>query len=281
MASRIGSERVWNSLWLVPGFILMGALFVLPIVQVMWISISTPQTGWQNYHAIATDPLYVRVLTNTAIAAVGATAACLVIGYPTAYAIYRAPVRWRQLLLGLVLFSYAVGTMPRVFSWLVVLGDRGLLNQLLIGSGALKHPVPMIFNLTGVLIGMTHVMLPFMTLILLGSMMRVSRQLMPAARTLGASPAKSFWFVFFPLTMPGILAGTMMILVYSLGFFVVPAVLGGSAQTTVVMAIRELALNLGLWGLASALAVIIVVISIAGTAVYVRMTGLAEMDQRS
>lgn len=281
MAGRIVSERVWNSLWLVPGFILMGALFVLPIVQVMWISISTPQTGWQNYHAIATDPLYVRVLTNTAIAAVGATAACLVIGYPTAYAIYRAPVRWRQLLLGLVLFSYAVGTMPRVFSWLVVLGDRGLLNQLLIGSGALKQPVPMIFNLTGVLIGMTHVMLPFMTLILLGSMMRVSRQLMPAARTLGASPAKSFWFVFFPLTMPGILAGTMMILVYSLGFFVVPAVLGGSAQTTVVMAIRELALNLGLWGLASALAVIIIVISIAGTAVYVRMTGLAEMDQRS
>ena len=275
------SDQAWTYLWLVPGLVLMGALFVLPIAQVMWISVSTPDIGWQNYHAISTDPLYVRVLTNTAVAAVGATVACLVIGYPTAYAIYRAPARWRQLLLALVLFSYAVGTMPRVFSWLVVLGDHGLLNQLLIGSGTLKQPVPMIFNLTGVLIGMTHVMLPFMSLILLGSMMRVSRQLMPAARTLGASPAKSFWFVFFPLTMPGILAGTMMILVYSLGFFVVPAVLGGSAQTTVVMAIRELALNLGLWGLASALAVVIVIISIAGTAVYVRMTGLADMDQRS
>jgi putative spermidine/putrescine transport system permease protein len=274
-------EQAWTYLWLAPGLLLMGALFVLPIAQIAWISVSTPGLGAQNYVAIATEPLYVRVLINTGVSAAGATFACLVLGYPAAYAIYRAPAQWRQALLGLVLFSYAVGTMPRVFSWLVVLGDKGLINQMLVGSGTLKQPLPLIFNMTGVLVGMTHVMLPFMTLILLGSMTRVSRQLVPAARTLGASPARAFWFVFFPLTMPGILAGTMMVLVYSLGFFVVPAVLGGAGQTTVVMAMRELALNLGLWGLASALAVVIVAISILGTAIYVRATALAEMSDRS
>jgi ABC-type spermidine/putrescine transport system permease subunit I len=161
-----------------------------------------------------------------------------------------------------------------------MLGDRGVVNQVITGPLGAAHPLPLLYNQAGVLIGMTHVMLPFMTLILLGSMMRVNPRLVPAARTLGARPLVAFRAVFLPLTAPGVLAGTMMIAVYSLGFFVVPAVLGGAAQTTVVMAIRDLALTLGIWGLASAMAVVVVVVSLAGAWVYVRVTGLADTAER-
>jgi putative spermidine/putrescine transport system permease protein len=183
-------------------------------------------------------------------------------------------------MLGLVLFSYAVGTMPRAFSWLVMLGDAGLVNQALSAHAGLRSPIPMLYNQFGILVGMTHVMLPFMILILLGSMARVGPHLVPAARTLGATSVAAFWKVFFPLTRPGILAGTIVILVYSLGFYVVPAVLGGAAQTTVVMAIRDLALNLGIWGLAAALSTVTVAVSILGAVVYVRATKIAEVHDR-
>jgi putative spermidine/putrescine transport system permease protein len=127
---------------------------------------------------------------------------------------------------------------------------------------------------------MIHVMLPFVTLVMLGSMMRVGAHLVPAARTLGASPGRAFWEVFFPLTRQGVLAATMLVFVYSLGFYIVPAVLGGAAQTTIVMEIRELALGLGVWGLGAALSTVVILVSIIGAAFYVRVTGLSDVYGR-
>jgi ABC-type spermidine/putrescine transport system permease subunit I len=179
-------------------------------------------------------------------------------------------------MLGVVLFSYTVGTVPRTFSWLVVLGDRGMINQIgyLFCDG--YEPIPFIYNQFGVLVGMVHVMLPFMTLMLLSSMMRINPNLESAARTLGASRTKAFLTIFVPLTRPGVIAGAMLIFVYSLGFYVVPAVLGGASETTIVMQIRDLALRLGLWGLASALSTLVVVVSMIGAAFYVRLTDLSN-----
>lgn len=284
---RSAGLRLWPSLrdvrsyaWLAPGMAVMGFLFIAPIALMFWSSLTDPQTGLENYRAIFSNSLYLRVLWNSIFSAVGATLGCLLVGYPTAYAIFRARGRSRQLMLGLVLFSYAVGTVPRTFSWLVVLGDHGLINETLMGLGVSRQPIPLVYNETGVIVGMVHVMLPFITLILLGSMMRVGVHLVPAARTLGASAFRAFWEIFLPLTRPGLIAGTMLIFVYSLGFYVVPAVLGGAAQTTIVMEIRDLALNLGLWGLGSALSSIVVLISILGAAVYVRVTGLSNVYGR-
>jgi putative spermidine/putrescine transport system permease protein len=272
-----GRAGVAAMAWVLPGLILMTALFVVPLAQVAWTSVAVPAPGFDNYATLATDPLFRRVLVNTAVSAIGTTLICLLVGYPAAYLIYRARGPWRAVLLGAVLFSYAVGTMPRAFSWLVILGDRGVLNQLLTGPwGPLSSPVPMLFNQTGVLVGMVHVMLPFMILVLLGSMLRVPRSLMPAAQSLGAGPVLVFLRVFLPLTRPGILAGGMIVAVYSLGFFVVPAVLGGARETTAVMAIRDLALSLGNWGLASALAMLVVLLALGGAWFYVRTTGLAH-----
>jgi putative spermidine/putrescine transport system permease protein len=202
------------------------------------------------------------------------------IGYPTAYAIYRTPGRLRLMMLSVVLFSYAVGTVPRAFSWIVVLGDRGLVNQLGYLLSDNFKSIPFIYNQFGVLVGMVHVMRPFMTLILLGSMVRINPRLVPAARTLGATPFKAFFTVFLPLTRPGVIAGAMLIFVYSLGFYIVPAVLGGASETTIVMQIANLALRIGNWGLGSALSTLVVVLSIIGAAVYVRITGLSNVYGR-
>ena len=271
------TSRGW--LFLLPGAAVMGVFFFLPFALVGWTSVSDPAPGLENYREIATSPLYLHVVWNTARSAFLTTLGCVLIGYPVAYAIYRARGRWRRIMLGLVLFTYAVGTLPRALAWVIVLGDRGLINQALRALGLIEASasVRFLYNQAGVLIGMIHAMLPFFALILLGAMARVNPNLVPAARTLGASQRRAFFLVFVPLTRPGLVAGALLIFIYSLGFYVIPAVLGGIPQTTVVMLIQSLVLTNGLWGLGAALSALLVLVAVAGAAVYVRTTGLTHV----
>ena len=117
-------------LWLVPGISMMIFLFITPIALIFRDAIYDPAPSLKNFTALTADPLYIRVIWNSVRSALEATAGCLLIGYPTAYAIFRASSRWRQVVLGALLFSFAVGTVPRTFSWLVILGDKGLVNKL-------------------------------------------------------------------------------------------------------------------------------------------------------
>lgn len=268
-----------NLIWLVPGLVAVAVLFVWPIVNLLVVSLDV-QTGTKSpYLAVLSEPIYLRVIINTAISSLGTMIFCLLVGYPTAYAIHVLPSPWRLIVLSSVLFSYAVGTMPRAFSWIVLLGDRGLVNQALMTALDLREPVQMLYNQSGIIIGMTHVMLPFMVLTLLGAMSRVPDRLVPAARTLGAGPLRAFAFVFLPLTMPGILAGMMMTFIYSLGFYVVPAVLGGAGQTTAVMILRDLTVGQGRWGIGAALSISMIVICIVGASVYVVLARIGEIEE--
>jgi putative spermidine/putrescine transport system permease protein len=269
-----------NLVWLIPGLVAMAVLFVWPIAYLVTVSFTVPAGSPSPYVAIATEPIYLRVIVNTGISSLGTTLICLLIGYPVAYAIHSLPRPWRGIILAAVLFSYAVGTMPRAFSWIVLLGDRGVVNRTLMQAFDLSEPIQMLYNQSGVLIGMTHVMLPYMVLTLLAAMARVPPKLTPAARTLGAGPVRAFVEVFLPLTLPGILAGVMMTFIFSLGFFVVPAVLGGATQTTVVMILRDLTLGLGRWGIGSALSITVIIICIIGTAIYVPLARIGEVDEQ-
>lgn len=268
------------AIWLVPGLAVMIALFIRPIVLIFQDSFTDPTFGIDNYINIASDPLFRKVIFNSFRSAFHTTVLCILIGYPAAYAIFRATPRWRSAMLGILLFSFAVGTIPRAFSWLVILGDKGLINGVIHWFSGRTTPVHLLYNEFGVVVGMVHAMLPYMVLILLGSMMRVSSTLVPAARTLGSTPMRAFLEIFLPLTMPGILAGGMLVFVYSLGFYLVPAVLGGASQTTVVMQIESLALKSGIWGMGAALSSVIIVISVIGAGAYVKVTGLSDVAQR-
>lgn len=278
---RLSGLLVGNAslVWLVPGLAAVAVLFVWPVARLVIVSLSVPPGTVSPYVTVLTEPIYLRVITNTAVSALGTMVICLIIGYPTAYAIHALPSPWRLIVLSAVLFSYAVGTMPRAFSWIVLLGDRGLVNQALMTALDLQEPIHILYNQSGVLIGMTHVMLPFMVLTLVGAMARVPARLVPAARTLGAGAFRSFAVVFLPMTMPGVLAGMMMTFVHSLGFFVVPAVLGGAGQTTVVMILRDLTLGLGRWGIGSALSITVIVICLLGAAIYVSLTRIGEIEE--
>ncbi|MFN4160169.1 MAG: ABC transporter permease [Gemmobacter sp.] len=273
------AERA-HLLWLVPGLVAIAVLFVWPIAGLVVLSLDVPASGASPYTAILNEPIYRRVMYNTAVSSLGTTFLCLLIGYPVAYAIYSIRPPWRSIVLGSVLFSYAVGTMPRAFSWIVLLGDRGVVNRTLMQAFDWREPIQMLYNQSGVLIGMTHVMLPYMVLTLLAAMSRVPPQLVPAARTLGAGPVRAFTNVFLPLTMPGVLAGVMMTFIFSLGFFVVPAILGGAQQTTVVMILRDLTLGLGRWGIGSALSISVIVICIVGAAIYVPLARIGEIEDQ-
>ncbi len=277
--SRRLAAHLGATLWLLPGFVLMTAIFIAPIVGMFRDGLTDPP-DFANFSTLFHDPLYARVIWNSVRAALQATIGCLLLGYPTAYLVFSAAPRWRQVMLGALLFAFAVGTVPRTFSWLVILGDRGLINSLYMLMTGSRSPIPLLYNQIGVIVGMLHVMLPYAVLILLSSMMRVGPRLVPAARTLGASPGKAFFRIFLPLTMPGILAASMLVFVYSLGFYLVPAVLGGASQTTVVMQIESLALRSGIWGLGAALSSVVVVISVIGAAAYVWITGLSDVSQR-
>ena len=287
MRARIGPAAP-PLLLLAPAVLCTAAFIVLPLLCMGIFSFWTQTragvvlrvftlANWREYLG---DPFYVSILVDTLRLAATTTALCALIGYPTAYAIYSTRGHLRSVMLGLILFAYSAGSVPRAFSWLVVLGDRGLVNQILFTVRDSNQPIPFLYNQSGVLIGMIHAMLPFVTLILLGSMMRVSAHLVPAARTLGASPWRAFAEIFLPLTRQGVLAAAMLVLVYSLGFYIVPAVLGGAPQTTIVMQIRELVLRLGIWGLGAALSSIVVLVSIVGAAFYVRATGLSDVYRR-
>jgi len=265
--------------WLLPGLVATAVLFAWPIINLLIVSLDIPTGMKSPYLAVLSEPIHLRVISNTAVSSLGTTIFCLLVGYPTAYAIHVLPPLWRMIVLSSVLFSYAVGTMPRVFSWIVLLGDRGLVNQALMQAFDLGEPIQMLYNQKGVIIGMTHVMLPFMVLTLLGAMARVPDRLVPAARTLGAGPLRAFALVFLPLTTPGILAGMMMVFIYSLGFYVVPAVLGGAGQTTAVMILRDLTLGQGRWAIGAALSITMIVICVLGSALYVALARIGEIEE--
>ncbi|MGF7162849.1 ABC-type spermidine/putrescine transport system permease subunit I [Rhodoligotrophos appendicifer] len=266
--------------WLVPGIAMMIALFIVPIILIFRDAIYDPGPTLGNFRALFNEPLYIRVFWNSVRSSLQTTIGCILIGYPAAYAIFQASPRRRRMALGILLFAFAVGTVPRTFSWLVILGDQGLINKSYFWLTGATVPIQLLYNQIGVIVGMIHVMLPYMVLILLGSMMRVGPRLVPAARTLGASPTRAFYRIFLPLTAPGVIAGGMLVFVYSLGFYLVPAVLGGASQTTVVMQIESLAMKSGIWGMGAALSAVVIIVSMLGASLYVRVTGLSDVTRR-
>ncbi len=161
-----------------------------------------------------------------------------------------------------VLLPFWTSLLVRTYAWLVLLQRKGLINTWGMQLGWWDEPLALVHNLTGTLIGMVHIMLPFLVLPLLGAMRAIDKDYLKAAANLGASPTRAFWSVFFPLSMPGLLAGTLIVFILCLGFYVTPAVLGGGK---VIMVSNHIANDIELffnWGAASALGVVLLVLTL-------------------
>ncbi|PBB52152.1 MULTISPECIES: ABC transporter permease subunit [Mesorhizobium] len=211
----------------VPAIAVLLAVFGMPIILLFLTSLDAPGFSLANYHAFFGQPANVRVLYQTIEISAVATGICLLIGYPTAYLIVAAPKRVRMALIVLVIVPYLTSGLVRTYAWIVILGDRGLINNLLLDLGLISSPLLLIYNRKAVYIGMVHIMLPMMILPLVSVMMSIDKSLMAAAPSMGARPFTAFWRVFFPLSMPGVRSGSLLVFVICLGFYITPAALGG------------------------------------------------------
>ncbi|VTU45674.1 ABC transporter permease [Variovorax sp. PBL-E5] len=218
-----------------PLLVLLLLVFVAPVLLMLPLSLHDylPGTGisatWtlSNYTSIVTDSYYREVVVRTLVLGFGVTAICLVLGYPLAYYIANAGPRMRLTLTMLVIFPMLLNLVVRSFGWIALLANRGLINNLLVDVGLIERPIKMMFNLFGLLVGMSHIFLPFMVLMLVPAIQAISKDVQAAAYTLAASRARVFWSVTLPMTASGILAGSILVFVLTISALVTPRMLGG------------------------------------------------------
>lgn len=236
-----------------PALLLLAALLLWPVIDLMSRSVLDPKGPLVFYERLWVVPTYLQILLRTLGYAAATALICLVIGYPVAYRLTTAGPLGRAVILACVLLPFWTNLLVRSYGWILILNPKGIINTALIDAGLIATPLDLVYNATGVLIGMSHIMLPYMILPLYAVMTRLDPQVTNAARSLGAGPLATFRKVYFPLTLPGVMAGILLVFTISLGFFVVPALLGGTRGLLLAQLI-EFNINGALnWGMASAL----------------------------
>jgi putative spermidine/putrescine transport system permease protein len=213
-----------------------------------------------------------QIMLRTLLVAGTVTLLCAVIGLP--YAILAASVTgWkRAALLLAVLLPLWTSLLVRTAAWLVLLQNEGLVNKALIGLGLTSAPLALIFNRTGVLIAMTHVLLPFMVLPIYSVVVAIPKNLMPAAASMGASPLRAFWRVLLPLSLPGVYSGSLLVFMVATGYYITPALVGGADDQMISSVIAFYATGTANWGMAGALGLVLLLITLLLYAVYGRLS---------
>ncbi|WP_409190561.1 ABC transporter permease subunit [Bradyrhizobium sp. RDM4] len=211
----------------IPAFAILLVVFGVPAIQLFLISTNAPSFSITNYHAFFEQPGNILILLQTIKVSVVTTFICLIIGYPTAYLIVNASKTASAALIVLVFIPWLTSGLVRTYAWTVILGDRGLINNVLIGIGIISTPLSLLYNRLAVYIGMVHIVLPIMILPLVSVMYGIDKSLVAAARSMGARPVLAFWRVFFPLSLPAVRSGTLLVFVVCLGFYITPQALGG------------------------------------------------------
>jgi len=247
-----------------PAVLAILAVIVIPVGWLFYLSFVGSDGGWttEHYSKMIKYKSYLRVFITTFQVSFLTTVICIALGYPLAYFLAMLRPRVAGLFMLSVLLPFWTSLLVRTYAWLVLLQKKGILNDFAISAGIWETPVKLVHNLTGTLIGMAHIMLPFLVLPLYGSMRKINRDLMHAAANLGATPVQSFWQVYFPLSMAGLVAGSLIVFVLCLGFYVTPAVLGGGRVVMVATQITAILENQFNWGAASALGVVLLVVTL-------------------
>jgi putative spermidine/putrescine transport system permease protein len=252
-------------------------LYVWPMFQVFWISISDPELGLQNYAKLIENRGIQKMLLTTFKVCVVTTALALFFGYVVSYAMVHVTDRHRTWMLLCILVPFWVSVLARAFSWLMLLHDNGLVNDLLRAWGLTDEPVHLVRNQIGVFIGMVHYMIPYAVLPLYASMRGIDPRLVTAARGLGAGPFESFWRVFLPLSLPGLIGAGVLVFILTLGFFITPAILGGGKTLMIAEYVSVQILQTIRWGIGAMLAVTLLLIVLGLLAVMSRVVDLRAL----
>lgn len=217
--------EVWALL--APALLLTLVVFVLPLVRFLSLAFTAPDGAFATFAALAESPVYRRVMLNSFVIAAVVTAITAILAWPLAYLLARVRGVWFTLMIYGVLFPLWISILVRTYSWMLLLERNGPVNRAIQAMGISDTPLPLLFNHTGVLIGMVHVLLPYMVLPLYGAMRGIDPRLMQASDGLGAGLWQSFRRIWLPLTLPGLAGGATFVFLLSLGFYITPALLGG------------------------------------------------------
>ncbi|MGF7162117.1 putative spermidine/putrescine transport system permease protein/spermidine/putrescine transport system permease protein [Rhodoligotrophos appendicifer] len=257
------AER-WRTLALsMPAVLLVTIILLIPVGWLFWLSFTGPNgLTAVNYIRLYENPAYLSIFQTTFVLSLIVTVVAAALGYPLAYLLSQLPRTMAILGLLVVLLPFWTSTLVRTYSWLVLLQRRGLINTMLVNLGLTGEPLSLVYNSAGVVIGMVHIMLPFMVLPLYAAMKSVDPMLVRAAVSLGATRRHAFFTVFAPLTIPGLVAGSLLVFIYCLGFYITPQILGGGRVNLVSMKILENATVYSDWGAASALGVVLLVVTL-------------------
>ena len=245
----------------------VSAFYLLAAVDL----VRNPQGGIER--APADQRIYVDVLLRTLAISASVTLLCLLLGFPVALLLTQVNERTADWLLVLVLLPFWTSLLVRTAAWVVVLQREGMVNSLLLKLGAISEPLTLIYNRTGVLVAMTHVLLPFMILPLYTVLRGIPPQYMQAATSLGAPPATAFVRVFLPLAAPGVAAGSLMVFILALGYYITPALVGGGSDQMLSYFVATYTTDTGNWGLAAALGLLMLGTTLALYAVAHRLSG--------
>lgn len=267
-----------------PALLVVFFVLVLPVGWLFWLSFLSDagDLSLEHYRRLASHASYLRVFRTTFEVSFITTGLCILLGYPLAYLLAQMPQRLAAVCMAAVLLPFWTSVLVRTYAWLALLQRQGVINSWGIEAGLWSEPLPLVHNLSGTLIGMTHIMLPYLILPLYGSMKAIDGDYIKAAANLGASPIRAFWSVYLPLSLPGLVAGATIVFILCLGFYVTPALLGGGKVILVSMRIAtdiEMFFN---WGAASALGVVLLILTVgllylaSRIAGFERLTGAAR-----
>ncbi|THF48380.1 ABC transporter permease [Allorhizobium terrae] len=272
--------RLGNFAATVPALALLILFFVIPVLILLSRSVTDPVFGFSNYAALLGSTTYLKIFFNTFTVAALVTVVSLIIGFPVAWALAIMPSRLSSIIFAVLLLSMWTNLLARTYAWMVLLQRTGVINKMLIGLGIIDKPLALVNNLTGVTIGMTYIMLPFIIIPLYGVIRKIDPAILQAAALCGATRWQALTKVLIPLAAPGMMAGALMVFVMSLGYFVTPALLGGTANMMLAELITQFVQSLVNWGMGGAAALVLLVVTLALYAVQLKFFGVTGAGER-
>lgn len=254
-----------------PALLLLLAFFVIPVAALLSRSVTEPELGLHNYRTLLGSATYLQIFLNTFMVSAVVTLITVLIAFPVSWALAIMPPRLSSVIFAIILLSMWTNLLARTYAWMVLLQQTGLVNRILMGIGLTDRPLQLTNNLVGVTIGMVYIMLPFMILPLYGVIRKIDPAVLQAAALCGATRGQALRRVLLPLAAPGIASGALMVFVMSLGYFVTPALLGGTSNMMVAELIVQQIQSLVNWGMGGAAAFVLLVITLAIYAVQLRV----------
>jgi putative spermidine/putrescine transport system permease protein/spermidine/putrescine transport system permease protein len=260
-------------------------IMIVVFIPVFWLSSLSffdraGDLSWVNYDRIFQGQLYIKTFIVTLKISFIVLFFCILLGYPLCYWLSQLPDRIAGILIVFVLLPFWTSVLVRTYAWLVILQRNGIINDTLISIGWIDEPLQLAHNLTGTVIGMVHILLPFFILPLFASMRSIDTNFIRAAISLGSTPRGAFWRIFFIMSLPGFFAGTVLVFILALGTYVTPALLGGGKIQMLAQRIDSTIMLYSNWGAASALGVVLLILAFATIWIFNRAFGIDKLFMR-